>query len=78
MLPGQARIVIPNPSALPRVTITDVPSATSAGTVTIAKDSANGWAYAPDMKSVALSGTACAGAQGGAYTNVVARYLCSP
>jgi hypothetical protein len=55
-----------------------ISAATSGGSVTIAKDPANGWAYAADMKSIALNGTACASAQNGAYASVVASYLCSP
>jgi hypothetical protein len=54
-----------------------ISAATSGGSVTIAKDAANGWAYAADMKSVALKGTACASVQSGSYTSIVASYLCS-
>jgi hypothetical protein len=54
-----------------------ISAATSGGSVTIAKDAANGWAYAVDMKSVALEGTACASVQSGSYTSIVASYLCS-
>ena len=55
-----------------------ISAATSGGSVTIAKDPANGWAYAADMKSIALNGTACASAQSGAYASIVASYLCAP
>jgi hypothetical protein len=55
-----------------------ISAATSGGSVTIAKDATNGWASATDMKSIALKGTACASAQSGSYTNIVASYLCAP
>jgi len=55
-----------------------ISAATSAGSVTIAKDPANGWAAAADMKSIALNGTACASARSGVYTSIDASYLCSP
>ena len=55
-----------------------ISAATSGGNVTVPKDAANGWTYAPDMKSIALKGTACASAQQGTYTSVTASYLCAP
>ena len=55
-----------------------ISAATSGGRVTIPKDPANGWAYAADMKSVALNGTACASAQSGTYTSITASFVCSP
>ena len=55
-----------------------ISAATSGGSVTIAKDPAKGWAYAADMKSVALNGTACASAQQGSYTSITASFVCSP
>ena len=55
-----------------------ISAATSGGSVTIAKDAANGWGYAADLKSIALNGTACSNAQQGTYTRIVASYLCAP
>jgi hypothetical protein len=55
-----------------------ISAGTSGGSVAIAKDPANGWAYSADMKSVALNGLACSAAQQGTYTSIAASYLCSP
>ncbi len=62
----------------PAGSILAISAVTSGGSVTVPKDPANGWAYAADMKSVALNGTACASVQQGTYTSITASFVCSP
>ena len=66
------------PAATRRQHAGDLRPPPAAGASRLPKDPANGWAYAADMKSVALNGTACASVQSGAYASIVASYLCAP
>ena len=63
------------PASSGRLVISGVGS--SGNPTMILAGGANGWAYAADMKSVALSGFACARSRSGLYASIVASY-CSP